>query len=164
MRTLVPVLGNLNIYPLNEGPMPVSLSHSPLFSRSLAMLALLALGAGLSGCAGMSDTIAPAFADPAKYDLYDCKQLEPERKGLANRSAELQGLMAKAETGVAGPVVSELAYRNEYIAVRGQSKLAEEAWQKNRCQETKPEAKPAAAPAVKPAPVRGARSSSKSGN
>jgi len=144
--------------------MPVSLSHSPLFSRSLAMLALLALGAGLSGCAGMSDTIAPAFADPAKYDLYDCKQLEPERKGLANRSAELQGLMAKAETGVAGPVVSELAYRNEYIAVRGQSKLAEEAWQKNRCQETKPEAKPAAAPAVKPALVRGARSSSKSGN
>jgi hypothetical protein len=164
MRTLVPVLGNLNIYPLNEGPMPVSLSHSPLFSRSLAMLALLALGAGLSGCAGMSDTIAPAFADPAKYDLYDCKQLEPERKGLANRSAELQGLMAKAETGVAGPVVAELAYRNEYIAVRGQSKLAEEAWQKNRCQDSKPEAKPAAAPAVKPAPIRGARSSSKSGN
>jgi hypothetical protein len=144
--------------------MPVLLSHSPLFSRSLAMLALLALGAGLSGCAGMSDTIAPAFADPAKYDLYDCKQLEPERKGLASRSAELQGLMAKAETGVAGPVVSELAYRNEYIALRGQSKLAEEAWQKNRCQETKPEAKPAAAPAVKPAPVRGARSSSKSSN
>jgi hypothetical protein len=144
--------------------MPVSLSHSPLFSRSLAMLALLALGAGLSGCAGMSDTIAPAFADPAKYDLYECKQLEPERKSLANRSAELQGLMAKAETGVAGPVVAELAYRNEYIAVRGQSKLAEEAWQKNRCQDSKPEAKPAAAPAVKPAPVRGARSSSKSGN
>jgi hypothetical protein len=164
MRTLVPVLGNLNIYPLNEGPMPVSLSHSPLFSRSLAMLALLALAAGLSGCAGMSDTIAPAFADPAKYDLYECKQLEPERKSLANRSAELQGLMAKAETGVAGPVVAELAYRNEYIAVRGQSKLAEEAWQKNRCQDSKPEAKPAAAPAVKPAPVRGARSSSKSGN
>ena len=112
----------------------------------------------------MSDTIASAFADPAKYDLYECKQLEPERKSLANRSAELQGLMAKAETGVAGPVVAELAYRNEYIAVRGQSKLAEEAWQKNRCQDSKPEAKPAAAPAVKPAPVRGARSSSKSGN
>jgi len=144
--------------------MPVSLSHSQLFSRSLATLALLALGAGLSGCAGMSDTIASAFADPAKYDLYECKQLEPERKSLANRSAELQGLMAKAETGVAGPVVAELAYRNEYIAVRGQSKLAEEAWQKNRCQDSKPEAKPAAAPAVKPAPVRGARSSSKSGN
>jgi len=78
--------------------MPNSLSHRRLFSRCLAGLALVALGAGLSGCAGMSDAISPAFADPAKYDLYDCKQLEPERKSLANRSAELQGLMAKAET------------------------------------------------------------------
>ena len=51
--------------------------------------------------------MSTAFADPAKYQLYDCKQLEAERKNLANRSAELQGLMAKAETGVAGPVVAE---------------------------------------------------------
>ena len=28
----------------------------------------------------MSDTMSTAFADPAKYDLYDCKQLETERK------------------------------------------------------------------------------------
>ncbi len=53
--------------------MPNSLSHRRLFSHSLAALALVALGAGLSGCASMSDTISPAFADPAKYDLYDCK-------------------------------------------------------------------------------------------
>ena len=74
-----------------------------------------------------------AFADPAKYDLYECKQLETERKNLASRAAELQGLMAKAETGVAGPVVAELAYRNEYVAVRGQARFAEEAWQRNKC-------------------------------
>ena len=134
--------------------MPNSLSHRRLFSRSLAALALVALGAGLSGCAGMSDTISPAFADPAKYDLYDCKQLEPERKSLAARTAELQGLMTKAETGVAGPVVAEMAYRNDYIALRGQSKLAEEAWQKNRCQESKPEARPAPVPpSIAPAPA-----------
>ncbi|MCA6116980.1 twin-arginine translocation pathway signal [Bradyrhizobium sp. WSM 1738] len=133
--------------------MPNSLSHRRLVSCSLAALALFALGAGLSGCAGMSDTIAPAFADPAKYDLYDCKQLEPERKSLATRTAELQGLMTKAETGVAGPVVAELAYRNEYIALRGQSKLADEAWQKNRCQESKPEA-----PTTAAAPAKGGRS------
>ena len=129
--------------------MPISPLHRRSFQRSfkgcLAVLALFALGAGLSGCAGMSDTIAPAFADPAKYDLYDCKQLETERKSLAGRTAELQGLMTKAETGVAGPVVAELAYRNEYIALRGQSKLADEAWQKSRCVESKPEAPPAAA-------------------
>jgi hypothetical protein len=41
--------------------------------------------------------------------------------------------MAKAETGVAGPVVAELAYRNEYVSVRGQARFAEEAWEKNKC-------------------------------
>ena len=127
------------------------LSHRRLISRSLAALALVALGTALSGCAGMSDTISPAFADPAKYDLYDCKQLETERKSLATRTAEVQGLMTKAETGVAGPVVAEMAYRNDYIALRGQSKLAEEAWQRNRCQDSKPEAPPAA-------PAKGKRS------
>ena len=125
--------------------MPILTSHCRSFQRSLAALALVALGAGLSGCAGMSDTIAPAFADPAKYELYDCRQLEAERKTLATKTAEIQGLMTKAETGVAGPVVAEVAYRNDYIALRGQSKLADEAWQKNRCQESKPEAAPAPA-------------------
>ena len=108
----------------------------------LAMtMALFGLGFALSGCADMSDSMTSAFADPAKYDLYDCKQLEPERKTLANRAAELQGLMAKAETGAAGSVVSELAYRNDYIAIRGQQKFAEEAWRRNKCHESPP-AKP----------------------
>ena len=101
--------------------------------RAASAAALLALGVGLSGCANMGDTMISAFADPAKYDLYDCKQLETERKALATRGADLQRLMAKAETGVGGSVVSELAYRNDYIAVRGQTKLADEAWQRNKC-------------------------------
>ena len=143
--------------------MPPTLSHRQPISRAFLALALLLLGAALSGCAEMSDSMTSAFADPAKYDLYECKQLEPERKSLANRQAELQGLMAKAETGVAGPVVAELAYRNEYIAVRGQSKLAEEAWRKNKCHEAKPEVK-VEPPVIAPAPaVRGARTS-KSGS
>src|SRR5579863_3143587 len=112
-----------------------------LFGRVPQMLgaALLAvLGAGLSGCADMSDGMTAAFADPAKYQLWNCKQLEGERKNLARRLAELQGLMGKAQSGVAGPVVAELAYRNEYIAVRGQAKNAEEVWQRNKCRETPP--------------------------
>ncbi|MDA9422627.1 MULTISPECIES: hypothetical protein [Bradyrhizobium] len=129
-----------------------------LFSSSLrgfgALLALFAAGAALSGCAGMSETIAPAFADPAKYELYDCKQLEGERKLLAKRTDELQKLMDKAETGAGGAVVSELAYRNDYIAVRGQAQLADEAWRRNRCRETPPEA---ASPAASPSPAASAK-------
>jgi hypothetical protein len=116
--------------------MSAALSHRQLFSRSLAVLGLLALGAGLSGCAEMGDSMTSAFADPAKYDLYECSQLEPERARLSARAAELQGLMAKAETGAAGSVVSELAYRNDYIAVRGQSRNADEAWRRNKCRES----------------------------
>ena len=132
--------------------MPFLPSCSLPLSRARAVAWLL-LALSLPGCADMSDSMSLAFADPAKYDLYDCKQLEPERKRLADRSAELQGLMAKAETGVGGAVVAEVAYRNEYIAVRGQAKLADQAWQKNRCRETLPgAAMPVAPPSAPPAP------------
>src|SRR5438876_11050327 len=131
----------------------ISISRSLL--RAVPALALFVLGVGLGGCADMSDTLSTAFADPAKYNLYDCKQLEPERKNLAARAAELQGLMAKAETGAAGAVVSELAYRNDYISVRGQQKFAEEAWRSNKCQESPPgktDAPDRPSANVKPAP------------
>lgn len=125
-----------------------------------ALLAMIAGGAALSGCASMSETVAPAFADPAKYELYDCKQLEGERKTLAKRTDDLRTLMEKAETGTGGAVVSELAYRNDYVAVRGQAQLAEEAWRRNKCRETPPEAAPPAAPV---SPAAAAKPASKSG-
>ncbi len=124
--------------------------------RVLAGGMLLALGFMLSGCSSMSDSMTAAFADPGKYELWDCKQLEPERKNLANRAAELQGLMAKAQTGTAGPVVAEMAYSNDYIAVRGQAHFAEEAWRKNNCHETPPAP---AAPATAAKPAKPARMS-----
>jgi hypothetical protein len=127
--------------------LPAQVSPSLVRAAALFVLAL-----GLQGCADMSDSMSLAFADPAKYDLYDCKQLEPERKRLAERTAELQGLMAKAETGAGGAVVAEVAYRNDYIATRGQAKLAEQAWQKNRCRESLP----GAAMPVAPPPAPGA--------
>ena len=116
--------------------------------RTASLGALLLLGPALSGCAQMSDGMSTAFADPAKYELYDCPQLEKERKALAARSTDLQGLMTKAETGFAGPVVAEMAYRNDYIAVRGQARFAEEAWQRNKCHETPAAPAKMAAPAA----------------
>jgi hypothetical protein len=128
--------------------------HHPSLPSAAAALALRAFGfalvLGLAGCANMGDSMTTAFADPAKYELYECKQLEPERKALAARLADLQGLMTKAETGVGGTVVAELAYRNEYIAVRGQSRFAEDACQRNNCVATAPAA--AAAPVAPPPP------------
>jgi hypothetical protein len=141
----------LSVY---ESRMTAQTRHNPSLSFAAAAAVLLVAATGLGGCAGMSDGMSTAFADPAKYELYECKQLEAERKMLAGRTAELQGLMAKAETGAAGTVVAELAYRNEYVAVRGQAKFAEEAWQKNRCQNAAPVAAAPVPPVIAPAPKR----------
>ena len=132
--------------------MTIRASTLPALTRAAGALACLVLGLALSGCGNMSEGMTAAFADPAKYDLYDCKQLETERKSLATREAELQGLMAKAETGVGGALVSELAYRNDYVAVRGQEHFADQAWRRNRCRESTP-APAAATSGAPPRPI-----------
>lgn len=125
--------------------------HPSARAATLAAL-LLALGVGLGGCANLGDSfVSSAFVDPAKYDLYDCKQLETERAGLTARTADLQKLIDKANTGAGGAVVGEMVYRNDYIAIRAQYKLADENFRRGNCVETPPAAAPtpvAAAPAV----------------
>jgi hypothetical protein len=138
-----------------------------LISRASAVALLVlgaTLGATLGGCANVGDSFASAaFVDPAKYEQFDCKQLEVERKTLATRTAELQGLIAKAETGTGGSVVGELAYRNDYISARASSKLAEETWQRNKCVVSSPAAAAAAPAPAAPAPAKG-HGSAKSGS
>jgi hypothetical protein len=127
-----------------EGRMIALVCSSRPRLRVAAVMALLVSGIGLAGCADLGDSFASgAFVDPAKYDLYNCTQLETERKNLAARSKDLEGLMAKADTGAAGPVVAEFAYRNDLITARAQAKLADEVWRRDKCQDTPP---PAAAP------------------
>ncbi|MGH6716120.1 MAG: twin-arginine translocation pathway signal [Bradyrhizobium sp.] len=135
--------------------MPPPASAVKILTRGLPAAALFAAGLALSGCAGMSDSVSPAFADPAKYLLWDCKQLAPERKNLADRTAKLQALMAKARTGTAGPLVAEIAYRDEYLEVRGEAHYAEQAWRANKCRDTAPApgTPAAAASPAKPVPM-----------
>lgn len=117
--------------------------------RAISMIVLTASGLSLGGCAGMGDgALSGAFVDPATYELYDCKQLEAARKSLEARTTQLQGYIDKAQTGTAGTVVGEVAYRNDYISTRASLKLANEAWERGKCVAT-PTPAPAAAPASK---------------
>jgi hypothetical protein len=120
--------------------------------RAVAAIALLALGLALAGCASsvgeFGDNMTTAFADPARYEFYDCKQLQDERKGINSHIDDLKRLMAKAETGVAGPVVAEIVYRQDYIAYRGQLKFIDENWRRNKCQDVPEAANAPAAPPV----------------
>ncbi len=134
---------------------------SPIARRSRRRVlphaaALLLLGGGLiaalPGCTQMPDAMSAAFADPAKYDLYDCVQLRAARKDNSRRIAELRGLVARADTATGGPVVAEVAYGNDLVSARAAAALADQAWERNHCdsQVLPPEKKdaPPAAPAL----------------
>jgi hypothetical protein len=96
------------------------------------MLALSAMLA-LAGCASTAVDETTFFVDPARYDLYDCRQLAEVRKGQSDKVDELKRLMAKAETGAGGSVVSELAYRPDYASAQANLKLINRVWDENHC-------------------------------
>lgn len=123
-------------------------------TRCGGIAAALLLATGLAGCAGGASS--SLFVDPAHYDLYDCKQLGVARKAVGDRMAELEGLMAKAESGAAGALASGLAYQTDYVAVRAQRDLIDEKIRQYNCSpvDLAPETPPSSQPAPQRAPRR----------
>jgi len=105
----------------------------------------------LGGCAGASDGASRLFVDPARYDLYDCKQLAAARKTSAQQVGELQGLMAKAEQGAAGALVSGIAYQSEYRVASANLDLIDQNRRRSNCAESE---LVDTAPTSAPLPVR----------
>ena len=115
-------------------------------TRVIRAISLLALTIELTGCAAVPDVVSEFMVDPAKYDLYDCKQLEVARKSLLAQAAELEGLIAKAETGTGGSVVAEMAYRPDLAKVRASVHLADKVWERDKCTPSAQPTAPAATP------------------
>jgi hypothetical protein len=99
-----------------------------MFHRTQLYLAAAIL-LGSSACA----QAASFFVDPSHYDLYNCDQLNTAHKTVGKRVAELKGLMAKAETGFAGALMSGLAYQSEFVTARGELEQIEEDRRKLNC-------------------------------
>lgn len=99
--------------------------------------ALVLAAAVLAGCA-MGDARSSAFVDPSLYDLYDCRQLEAARQPVADRILELRALMAKAETGAAGSLVSGVAYRSDLASTQAKLDLLDQTWRQNNCDTSAP--------------------------
>lgn len=128
------------------------LSREPL-DAALRLAVIGFLGASLGACA--SGASSSVFVDPATYELYNCQQLGTARKTIDDRVVELEGLMAKAETGAAGSLVSGLAYQTDYRATRARRDQIDEKIVSNNC--TSADLAPAAAaeaPVAPPAPKR----------
>ena len=73
------------------------------------------------------------FADPAKYDFYDCEQLAKQRTDRKQREEELKSLMDKAERGTGGAFVNMIAYKADYTEVREDLKLIERTARTKKC-------------------------------
>ena len=99
----------------------------------LTALAAVLLTATLAGCGTTDNSMAGYFADPAKFILYSCPALAERASEVAERERELQALMAKAERDGGGRAVSALAYRNEYLATRGEMLELEKAAANKNC-------------------------------
>jgi hypothetical protein len=113
-------------------------------TRATTMILRFTLFVNLGGCSLVPDVVSHSMADPGKYDLYDCKQLEAARKSLAAQAAELEGLIAKAKTGTGGSMVAEMAYHPELAKVRASANLADRVWKRDKCTATAQPSPPAA--------------------
>lgn len=118
-----------------------------LLTAAARLAAIGALAVGLGACA--SGASSSVFVDPAMYDLYNCQQLATARTNSNNRVVELERLMAKAESGAGGALVSGLAYQTDYRAERARRDQIDEKITSNNCSSA--DLAPAA-PAAPPAP------------
>lgn len=93
-------------------------AHQRFHANALAV-SLVALT--LTACAGGNDDAAARFlVAPGKYTLFNCAQLAEQGTKNIKRQHELEGLMARAGAGSGGQMVSAVAYRPEYLQLRGE--------------------------------------------
>mgnify|MGYP001600961519 CR=1 FL=1 len=79
----------------------------------------------LSGCAGSpsgasDETLGRFLVAPGKFALYTCAEIADRVTANIARQHVLEGLMAKAGAGTGGRMVSSVAYRPEYLELRGE--------------------------------------------
>ncbi len=109
-----------------------------LHARMRSLAALL-VAASLGACALATDSFAPAFTDPGKYNFMACRELAQRETLVAKREQDLRGLMDKAAQDTGGAVIGAMAYRTDYLNAQGELKLLREVAQRKECaRETRP--------------------------
>jgi hypothetical protein len=93
----------------------------------------LALAAALAGCTTADEKTSSFYADPGKFRLYPCAALAERAQTVAERERELRALMTRAERDPSGRLIGTLAYRNEYLAARGEMQEIEKTAADKNC-------------------------------
>ena len=98
--------------------------------RMRLVVAALACGLALGGCAADLDQI---YVDQAQYDYYSCHQLEGLKPGLNSRAKQLQDLINRADRGTGGAMISTLTYQPELDSIHGQLRLIDQVQHSKGC-------------------------------
>ena len=80
-------------------------------------LAVLLMATTVAGCSSSGDSAGfTFFADPGKYEYYNCKQIADQIGYWTGRQKELKTLMDRAEQSPGGAAVGFVAYKADYVA------------------------------------------------
>jgi hypothetical protein len=93
----------------------------------------LLVGGILSACSPAAMGPVTVFADPGKYQFYNCEQLAGQRTYWTNRELELKLLMDKADQGTGGAVVNVIAYQADYVTAREELKVIDATARAKNC-------------------------------
>ena len=99
---------------------------------ALSLDGLLAGGVLLACSPAVMEPVT-VFADPGKYQFYNCDQLTGQRTHWASRELELKLLMDKAEESTGGAVVNVIAYHADYVAAREELKVTDATVRAKNC-------------------------------
>jgi hypothetical protein len=88
--------------------------------------------AGLSGCAS-EDATGRFLVTPGKFIMYNCAQLSDAAQANFARQQQLEKLIAKAGTSGGAEFVSDVAYRPEYVQLRGEMNELRKAAAEKKC-------------------------------
>jgi hypothetical protein len=86
------------------------------------LIAAVLLVASLAGCSaggGGEDSMARFYVAPDRFVLFNCDQIATRAASTSARLKELQALITQAGPGSDGRFVSAIAYRPEYVTLRG---------------------------------------------
>jgi hypothetical protein len=100
--------------------------------RTIWSLAAALSSAALCGCAS-EDAAGRFLVTPDKFVLYNCAQLSDAAQANFSRQQVLEKLVAKAGTGSSAVIVSDLAYRPEYLQLRGEMNEMRKAAAEKKC-------------------------------
>jgi hypothetical protein len=94
----------------------------------------LAATTGLASCGSISeDTARAVFAAPGKFDGKTCQELDNLILSNRARQKELEQLMARSSQAPSGGFVNTIAYRPDYVQVRGDLQLLAKAREDRQC-------------------------------